>query len=82
MTLEVAENGLSMIQGEAWSTMDIGNLRIGGASDGASFGRIVWQRYGENSEMVIRAPESGQEGLKLALTTIFSEAVSDRANRF
>ena len=82
MTLEVAENGLSMIQGEAWSTMDIGNLRIGDADDGASFGRIVWQRYGENSEMVIRAPESGREGLQLALTTIFSEAVSDRANRF
>ncbi|MGM0449364.1 MAG: DUF6160 family protein [Pseudomonadota bacterium] len=82
MTLEVAENGLSMIQGEAWSTMDIGNLRVGGAEDGASFGRIVWQRYGENSEMVISAPDSGEEGLKLALTSVFSEAVSDRANRF
>lgn len=82
MTLEVAENGLSMIQGEAWSTMDIGNLRVGDAEDGASFGRIVWQRYGENNEMVISAPDSGQEGLKLALTSVFNEAVSDRANRF
>lgn len=82
MTLEVAKNGLSMIQGEAWSTMDIGNLRVGGAEDGASFGRIVWQRYGENNELVISAPDSTQEGLKLALTSVFNEAVSDRANRF
>ena len=81
MTLEVVQNGLRVVQGEAWSTMDVGNLRVGGAEDGASFGRIVWQRYGQDSEMVITGPE-GQEGLKLALTSIFSEAVGDKRNRF
>ncbi|PAU75823.1 hypothetical protein CK501_16450 [Halovibrio salipaludis] len=81
MTLEVVQDGLRVVQGEAWSTMDVGNLRVGGAEDGASFGRIVWQRYGQDSEMVITGPE-GQEGLKLALTSIFSEAVGDKRNRF
>ncbi|MGM0434874.1 MAG: DUF6160 family protein [Pseudomonadota bacterium] len=81
MTLDVVENGLRVMQGEAWSTMDVGNLRVGDAQDGASFGRIVWQRYGQDNEMVITGPE-GQEGLRLALTSIFSEAVGDQRNRF
>ena len=81
MTLEVVEDGLRVMQGEAWSTMDVGNLRLGGAEDGASFGRIVWQRYGQDNEVVITGPE-GQEGLRLALTSIFSEAVGDKRNRF
>lgn len=80
MTLEVVNNGLKVIQGEAWSTMDVGNLRVGGADSGESFGRVVWQRYGENNELVITAPES-KEGLKLALTSVFNKAVGARANR-
>ncbi|MEQ6886016.1 DUF6160 family protein [Salicola sp. Rm-C-2C1-2] len=81
MTLEVVKNGLRVMRGEAWSTMDVGNLRVGDAQDGASFGRIVWQRYGQNSEMVITGPE-GKEGLKLALTSIFNQAVGEKRNRF
>lgn len=88
MTLDITEEGLSIVQGEAWSTMDIGNLRIGDAEEGASFGRIVWQRYGENNEMVI-SPGGGAdgngEGLNIALTQIFKKASSDdddKENRF
>ncbi len=85
MTLDVTDEGLAIVQGEAWSTMDIGNLRIGDADDGASFGRIVWQRYGEDNEMVIR-PGGGSdgegEGLTVALTQIFNKASDDRQNRF
>lgn len=84
MTVDVTAEGLSLIQGEAWSTMDIGNLRVGDEDDGASFGRIVWQRYGENNEMVISSPESesGEEGLEIALTHVFNEASGDRQNQF
>lgn len=84
MTVDVTAEGLSLIQGEAWSTMDIGNLRVGDADSGASFGRIVWQRYGQNNEMVISAPDSGtdEEGLHIALTHVFSEASGDRQNKF
>ena len=89
MTLDITDEGLAIVQGEAWSTMDIGNLRIGDADDGASFGRIVWQRYGENNEMVI-SPGGGAdgegEGLNIALTQIFNKASEDsadgRENRF
>ena len=84
MTVDVTAEGLSMIQGEAWSTMDIGNLRVGDADNGASFGRIVWQRYGTNNKMVISAlgSGSGEEGLHVALTHVFSEATTDRQNQF
>ena len=84
MTVEVTAEGLSLIQGEAWSTMDIGNLRIGYARKGVSLGRIVWQRYGQNNEMVISSPgtASGEEGLQVALTHVFNEATSDRQNQF
>ncbi len=89
MTLDITDEGLAIVQGEAWSTMDIGNLRIGDAEDGASFGRIVWQRYGENNEMVI-SPGGGAdgegEGLTIALKQIFTKASEnsgdDRENRF
>ncbi|KPQ01215.1 DUF6160 family protein [Marinobacter sp. HL-58] len=52
-TVDVTENGLEIIKGEAWSTMDVGNLRVGDKEAGASFGRFVVQKYETGSSMTI-----------------------------
>ncbi|WP_166261557.1 DUF6160 family protein [Marinobacter salicampi] len=53
MTVDVTEEGFAIIKGEAWSTMDIGNLRIGDKEAGSSFGRFVVQSYETGSSMEI-----------------------------
>lgn len=53
MTVDVTEEGLAIIKGEAWSTMDVGNLRVGDKELGASFGRFVLQKYETGSSMTI-----------------------------
>src|SRR5690554_3427217 len=53
MTIDVTGEGLAIIKGEAWSTMDIGNLRVGDKSSGQSFGRVVVQKYETGSSMTI-----------------------------
>ncbi len=53
MTVDVTEEGLAIIKGEAWSTMDIGNLRVGDKESGQSFGRFVVQKYETGSSMTV-----------------------------
>lgn len=53
MTIDVTEDGFAIIKGEAWSTMDVGNLRIGDKASGESFGRFVVQKYETGSSMTI-----------------------------
>ncbi|MBW4936555.1 hypothetical protein KZO34_17980 [Marinobacter sp. F4206] len=53
MTLDVTEDGLVIGRGEAWSTMDIGNLRVGDKYSGRSFGRFVVQNYETGSSMTV-----------------------------
>lgn len=53
MTIDVTDDGFAIIKGEAWSTMDIGNLRIGDKETGGSFGRFVVQNYEKDSSMTI-----------------------------
>ncbi|MBC7183683.1 MAG: hypothetical protein H5U30_08970, partial [Marinobacter sp.] len=53
MTVDVTQEGLAIIKGEAWSTMDIGNLRIGNKESGQSFGRFVIQKYETGSSMTV-----------------------------
>ncbi|MDF0751346.1 hypothetical protein NLU14_14060 [Marinobacter sp. 71-i] len=53
MTVDVTEEGLAIIKGEAWSMMDVGNLRIGDKDRGASFGRFVVQQYETGSSMTV-----------------------------
>lgn len=53
MTVDVTEDGLAIIKGEAWSVMDVGNLRVGDKTDGNSFGRFVVQTYETDSSMTI-----------------------------
>lgn len=53
MTVDVTEEGFAIIKGEAWSTMDIGNLRVGDKDTGDSFGRFVVQNYETGSSMTI-----------------------------
>ncbi|MCH8498001.1 MAG: hypothetical protein LAT63_05960 [Marinobacter sp.] len=59
MTLGMTEEGLAIIKGEAWSTMDVGNLRLGSKDDSRSFGRFVLQRYETGSSMVISPGGAG-----------------------
>lgn len=95
MTIDIDSKGLSIIKGESWSTMDIGNLRIGDKSSGGSFGRFVLQRYEKNSSMTISSggagvvnvggvtEDRGSQGVTISLKNIFSEAVSNvKRNRF
>lgn len=53
MTVDVTEEGLAIIKGEAWSLMDVGNLRVGDKETGASFGRFVVQKYETGSSMTL-----------------------------
>lgn len=53
MTVDVTDEGFAIIKGEAWSTMDIGNVRIGDKDMGDSFGRFVVQNYETGSSMTI-----------------------------
>lgn len=53
MTVDVADEGLVMATGESWSTMDVGNLKVGDKTYGASFGRFVVQKYETGSSMMI-----------------------------
>jgi hypothetical protein len=53
MTVDLTEAGLSVVTGEAWSTMDIGNLRVGDKESGRSFGRFVLQKYETGSSMTV-----------------------------
>lgn len=53
MTIDVSGEGLELVTGEAWSTMDIGNLRVGDRDSGASFGRFVLQKYEAGSTMTL-----------------------------
>ncbi|NVD37156.1 hypothetical protein [Marinobacter lutaoensis] len=53
MTLDVTDEGLALVQGEAWSTLDVGNLRLGDKDSGASFGRFVLERYEQGSVMTV-----------------------------
>ncbi len=79
MTVDINSEGLLIVEGETWSRMDIGDLRLGGKLDGASFGSFVWQRYEKGSSMAIKAGgaggDRGNEGITISLKTIFSEAV-------
>ncbi|MBQ0834319.1 MAG: hypothetical protein KBT83_17300 [Marinobacter sp.] len=53
MTIDATVDGLALVTGEAWSTMDVGNLRVGDKSSGKSFGRFVLQSYETGSSMTI-----------------------------
>ncbi|WP_298453468.1 DUF6160 family protein [uncultured Marinobacter sp.] len=53
MTIDATDEGLDMVTGESWGTMDVGNLRVGDKSAGSSFGRFVLQNYEVGSSMTI-----------------------------
>jgi len=53
MTIDVTEEGLAMVTAESWSTMDVGNLRLGDKQSGESFGRFVVQKYETGSSVTI-----------------------------
>ncbi|WP_417522210.1 DUF6160 family protein [Marinobacter sp.] len=53
MKIDATDEGLAMVTGESWGTMDIGNLRVGDKTSGKSFGRFVRQSYEVGSSMTI-----------------------------
>ena len=59
MTVDATNEGLAIITGESWGTMDIGNIRVGGKNGGASFGRLVIQSYEKGSSIRIERGGSG-----------------------
>lgn len=86
MTLDVTEDGIEIVKAEAWSTMDISDLRVGDKESSGSFGRFVIQQYEQGSSMVIKpggGPDGGDQGITINLKQIFANAVSDvKRNRF
>ncbi|MHA7856356.1 MULTISPECIES: DUF6160 family protein [Marinobacter] len=54
MTLDVTEEGLAIGTGESWSTMDIGNVRVGTKDHGASMGRLRIQKYQTGSTALVK----------------------------
>ncbi|WP_431474658.1 hypothetical protein RVM24_20300 [Marinobacter sp. KM021] len=59
MTLDVTEEGLAIGTGESWSTMDIGNVRVGTKDDGASMGRLRIQKYQTDSTALVKPGGAG-----------------------
>ncbi|MGP9833874.1 DUF6160 family protein [Marinobacter sp. NSM] len=59
MTLDVTEEGLAVGTGESWSTMDIGNVRVGTKDDGASMGRLRIQKYQTGSTALVKPGGAG-----------------------
>ncbi|WP_336368480.1 DUF6160 family protein [Marinobacter sp. C2H3] len=53
MTLDVTDEGVVLGGGESWSTMDIGNVRVGDKSSGQSFGRLVVSRFEKGSTLTL-----------------------------
>ncbi|WP_297793112.1 DUF6160 family protein [uncultured Marinobacter sp.] len=60
MTVDVTEEGLAFSTGESWSTLDVGNLRLGDKDSGQSFGRFVVQKYETGSGLTIVPGGSGE----------------------
>ena len=60
MKLDVASNGLSIYEGEAWSKLDVTDFKIGDKDTGSSFGRIVVESYEAASETIISAGGAGR----------------------
>ncbi len=48
-----------METGEAWSTLDVGNVRVGTADNGKSFGRLRLESFEKGSTMVIAPGGAG-----------------------
>lgn len=59
MTIDVTDEGLALETEEAWSTMDIGNVRIGNNMDGDSLGRLKVQRFEQGSISSIKPGGAG-----------------------
>ncbi len=59
MTVDVTDDGLSIVEGESWSTMDISGLRLGDKMNGSSFGRFIVKRYETGSSMTVKAGGAG-----------------------
>lgn len=59
MTLDVTEEGLAIGSRESWSTMDIGNVRVGTKDDGASLGRLRIQKYQTGSTALVKPGGAG-----------------------
>lgn len=59
MTVDMTAEGIQIVKGEAWSTMDVGDLRIGSKASSASFGRFVLQTYEVGSTMTITPGGAG-----------------------
>src|SRR5690554_1806279 len=59
MTIDVTGEGLAIGTGESWSTMDIGNVRVGTKDDGASMGRLVIQKYQAGSTALVKPGGAG-----------------------
>ncbi|MCG2581062.1 MAG: hypothetical protein KA296_09325 [Marinobacter sp.] len=60
MTIDVTEEGVAFNTGESWSTLDVGNLRLGDKDSGQSFGRFVVQTYEFGSGVTIVPGGSGE----------------------
>ncbi|MEQ9544396.1 MAG: hypothetical protein RIK85_00110 [Marinobacter sp.] len=60
MTVDVTGEGLAFNTGESWSTLDVGNLRLGDKDSGQSFGRFVVQKYETGSGLTIVPGGSGE----------------------
>ncbi|KPQ26624.1 MAG: hypothetical protein HLUCCX14_17660 [Marinobacter excellens HL-55] len=59
MTMDVTEEGLAIATGEAWSSTDVGNVRVGSKEDGASFGRLQIQKYEVGSTTLVKPGGAG-----------------------
>ncbi|MGC8122066.1 DUF6160 family protein [Marinobacter sp. VGCF2001] len=58
-TLDVTDEGLALATEESWSTMDIGNVRVGRGTDGESLGRLKLQRFEQGSTTLIKPGGAG-----------------------
>ncbi len=60
ITFDVESDGLKINRGEQWSTMDIANLRWGNKVTGRSLGRILLERFEQDSSLAVLPGGAGQ----------------------
>ena len=59
LMLDATDEGLKIYEGERWSTLDVTDFKVGGKESGASFGRVIVERYELGSEKTISAGGAG-----------------------
>jgi|GEM_PF-2317069 len=61
VTLDVDNGGIKLVLGELWSELEVGDVRFGESTTGASMGRLAVKQYQQGSELTINGGGSATQ---------------------